>query len=231
MPFTTAEEPQNSSGSSYYSTDDESVISTDTLPATLEDSTLSPILDPLQNLSIIDSNEDDNHISDNEPFPLPVVPVLHPSYYSSTPSNSLPVPFQPLHPTPPPPFIPNMTAACPIEMKLCIPAEFNGDRSKTKEFVLDSKMYIRGNSDIYDDDKKKILFVLSHMRGGTAGPWKEDYFNTALNSQTGFGTYTAFMNTVESAFSPSDVQGDARTKLKTLHMTRGMTADNYIAEF
>lgn len=74
----------------------------------------------------------------------------------------------------------------PTEMKLRVPAEFNGDRTKTKEFVLDSKMYIRGNSNVYDNDKKKILFVLSHMRGGTAGPWKEDYFNTALTRVTGF---------------------------------------------
>lgn len=39
------------------------------------------------------------------------------------------------------------------------------------------------------------------------------------------------MSSVEAAFSPSDVQGDARAKLKTLHMAGGMTADNYIAKF
>lgn len=91
-------------------------------------------------------------------------------------------------------------------------------------------MYLKINADIYDTDPKKILFVLSYMRGGTAGPWKEDYYNTSINTNK-FGTYNELMTAIEKAFSPSDEQGDAKSKLKTLQMKGGMTADEYIAEF
>lgn len=123
-----------------------------------------------------------------------------------------------------------MTTPKPTELKIRLPVDFNGDRTKTKEFVLDCRMYLKINTDIYDTDTKKILFVLSYMRGGTAGPWKEDFYNTAMSTNK-FGTYDELMTAIKKAFSPSDEQGDAKSKLKTLQMKGGMTADEYIAEF
>lgn len=125
-----------------------------------------------------------------------------------------------------------MTTAKTTELKLRTPAEFNGDRSKTNEFLLDCKMYLQINEKIYDTHDKKILFIMSYMRGGTAGPWKEDYFNSTMKDNNGdFGEYATFLKAVAEAFSPSDAAGDARSKLKTLQMKGGMTADEYVAEF
>lgn len=67
-----------------------------------------------------------------------------------------------------------MTPQKPTELKIRLPVDFNGDRTKTKEFVLDCKMYLNINETTYNTNTKKILFVLSYMRGGTAGPWKEN---------------------------------------------------------
>lgn len=133
--------------------------------------------------------------------------------------------------TPIPPSIMTTTTKTP-ELKLHPPAEFNGDRNKTKEFILDCKLYLQVNGGTYSDDEKKMLFVMSNMRGGTAGPWKEDYYNTTMSSNNGnFRTFDFFIDTVDTAFTPSDEKGDARSKLRTLQIKGGMTADEYIAEF
>lgn len=138
-------------------------------------------------------------------------------------------------PTPPPPAptplpTPMSSTPKPTELKIHLPVDFNGDCTKTKEFVLNCRMYLKINDEIYNDDNKKILFVLSYMRGGTAGPWKEDFYNTAI-TKNNFGSYKDLMAAIEKAFSPSDEQGDAKSKLKTLQMKGGMTANKYITEF
>jgi hypothetical protein len=91
-------------------------------------------------------------------------------------------------------------------------------------------MYLNINDAIYNTDKKKILFVLSYMRGGTAGLWK-DAFYTAKHTANRWGSFADLKTELMTAFSPSDKKGDARAKLKTLRMKGGMTADEYIAEF
>lgn len=98
----------------------------------------------------------------------------------------------------------------------------------TKDFVLDCKMYLQANDRIYDTDWKKILYVLSYMKGGTAGPWKKSWYGENSDHP---GTFTTFMTTIEEAFSTPDEAGDARQTLKTLRMSGNMTADDYIAEF
>jgi hypothetical protein len=118
----------------------------------------------------------------------------------------------------------------PNKMKIRLPSNFNGDCTKTREFILDCSMYLNINDAIYNTDKKKILFALSYMRGGTAGPWK-DAFYTAKHTANRWGTFADLETELMMAFSPSDKKGDARAKLKTLRMKGGMTADEYIAEF
>ena len=39
-------------------------------------------------------------------------------------------------------------------------------------------MYIQINDEIYDTDKKKIIFALSYMKKGTAAPWKQNFWAT-----------------------------------------------------
>jgi hypothetical protein len=105
----------------------------------------------------------------------------------------------------------------PNEMKIQLPSNFNGDHTKTREFILDCSMYLNINDTIYNTDKKKILFVLSYMRGGTAGLWK-DAFYTAKHTLNRWGSFADLETELMTAFSPSDEKGDARAKLKTLRM-------------
>ena len=58
------------------------------------------------------------------------------------------------------------------EFKLNPPTAFSGDRKKLKEFLIETEMYLTINREVFDTDEKKIIFALSYMREGTAGPWK-----------------------------------------------------------
>lgn len=123
-----------------------------------------------------------------------------------------------------------MAAPRPTEIKIRSPADFDGNRTMTNEFLTDIDIYLGMNGSVYDTDTKKIYFVLSYMRGGTAGPWKEACIEEAGEAKS-FGTYKAFLKKIREAFSPSDQKGEATLLMKTLQMRAGMTADEYIAQF
>ena len=63
------------------------------------------------------------------------------------------------------------------EVKLNPPTPFSGDQRKLDDFLIETEMYLVINRDIYDSDRK-IIFTLSYMREGTAGPWKQMYWTT-----------------------------------------------------
>jgi len=62
----------------------------------------------------------------------------------------------------------------PIERKICTPPDFSGDRDETTKFVRLVTLYLDVNSEIYDNDTRKIAFALSFMKEGTAAAWMED---------------------------------------------------------
>ncbi|KZT22342.1 hypothetical protein NEOLEDRAFT_1071639, partial [Neolentinus lepideus HHB14362 ss-1] len=68
-----------------------------------------------------------------------------------------------------------MQVSKPIELKLSTPKDYDGKREELRGFLLQIRLYLKANQEIYSTDDKKILFVLSHLKGGTAGPWAETY--------------------------------------------------------
>ena len=115
------------------------------------------------------------------------------------------------------------------EVKLNPPTPFNGDRKKYDDFIIEAEMYLSINSDIFDTDKKKILFTLSYMREGTAGPWKQSYWTT--NGAVILSvTWNTFKKTLEDAFKTSDKIGDAISKMATERMG-SKTADEHVEDF
>ena len=50
-----------------------------------------------------------------------------------------------------------------------------GNRDDLKIFIQDCTLYMTLNGAIYDTDKKKIIFMLSYMKEGTAQAWKEAF--------------------------------------------------------
>ena len=122
---------------------------------------------------------------------------------------------------PPPPSI--------KEIKMKEPTPFTGDRRKLDSFLLEIKMFLWMNGSVYDTDEKKIIYALSFMREGTAGPWRHSYWNAFSNF--GFsGTWAGFKNSLRNDFSPVDKKGEAMNKMMTERQGE-RTADEYIEQF
>ena len=55
--------------------------------------------------------------------------------------------------------------------KMALPDAFDGSRSDLKRFSTQCLLYMAVRSNDFLDDLSRIAFVLSLMKGGTAGPW------------------------------------------------------------
>jgi hypothetical protein len=52
---------------------------------------------------------------------------------------------------------------------------FTGKQSDFVLFMQDVYVYLKVNRLIYDDDKKKISFILSYLADGDAAVWKQQF--------------------------------------------------------
>ena len=92
------------------------------------------------------------------------------------------------------------------------------------------------NKDVYDDDDKKIAFVLSFMNEGDAGAWKEELISKALEEaeergdDLSFGTFKAFKESLIESFKQYDAPGDALDEMRTMRMG-DIPIDEHIAKF
>ena len=55
------------------------------------------------------------------------------------------------------------------------PTEFDGNREHLNSFLQDCHLYLALNNKIYNEDDKKIIFILSYMTKRTAKAWKEAF--------------------------------------------------------
>ena len=66
------------------------------------------------------------------------------------------------------------------------------------------------NSEIYNQDDKKIILILSYMTKGMAKAWKEAFVqNVITRDPPAFGSYNKFLKNVHKAFAAADIEGDA----------------------
>ena len=96
------------------------------------------------------------------------------------------------------------------------PADFT-DASKWREFRRSVLLYMAAyeGDPALDTEKKKILFVLSYMKGGLPGEWAENYFESALSD--GFGTWKEFQELLKQAFEDPNAKKNAQRELEQLH--------------
>jgi len=59
-----------------------------------------------------------------------------------------------------------MAGAMPCDIKMVA----TSDRKKLEEFLIETDMYLTMNEDTYNNDNRQIIFTLSFMKDGTAGP-------------------------------------------------------------
>ena len=104
---------------------------------------------------------------------------------------------------------------------------FNGDRNDLNKFIQSCSAYLNLNTEIFNSDKKKILFILSYMTEGTAEAWREVYMDEKNGA---YGLYPTFITELKKAFSAADTEGKAWAQLQQLRQGKD-SADEYITQF
>src|ERR1700678_3077300 len=117
------------------------------------------------------------------------------------------------------------------DLRINPPTHFSGNRDDLDNFIQDCMLYLTLNRAVYEIDKKKIIFMLSYMTGGTARAWKEAFVPDIINSPINdFGSLKQFTVNLKKAFEASDSEGDARAKLRQLKQGKD-SVDDYVAQF
>jgi Retrotransposon gag protein len=93
------------------------------------------------------------------------------------------------------------------------------------------------NHKTYNNDLRKIAFVLSFMATGSVATWKTQFIEEAYarpappNPNNRLGTYTQFRKDLMEAFSMFNSVGDALDKLRSLRKKKNESIDEHIAKF
>jgi hypothetical protein len=123
------------------------------------------------------------------------------------------------------------------ELNLNEPEAFNSNRDDFKKFLQNVEVYMDVNHETYNNDLRKIVFVLSFMAAGSAATWKAQLNDEAYakpappNPNDRLGTYTQFRKDLMEAFSMFDSVGDALDKLWSLRKKKSESINENIAKF
>ncbi|ESK84056.1 hypothetical protein Moror_11495 [Moniliophthora roreri MCA 2997] len=114
--------------------------------------------------------------------------------------------------------------------KVALPEPFDGEREETKRFMAEVAIYLSLNRKNFNTDRKKILFVLSFLKGEWARKWKlgkiQEYLYT---DEEKLLMWKDFWIEFRQIFEEADLAEDARMKMDKLKMTR--RASNYVQRF
>jgi hypothetical protein len=91
-------------------------------------------------------------------------------------------------------------------------------------------LHFRDRSDVFASDEKRILFILSYLKG-SALSWFEPGLNDPTNSAHWMWDYQAFLSELEDNFGPHDPVGDAEKSLSELVMKKTAKIMKYNVDF
>lgn len=114
------------------------------------------------------------------------------------------------------------------EIRINPPSVFDGDPKKARSFKLQCQIYLELNAHVYNTDLKRVFFVLSFCKEGTARIWSETLLNMHHAAGT-LPTWQEFEAAFDRNFLTSDMAGEAKAELMCLRQTG--TADEYVAQF
>jgi hypothetical protein len=123
------------------------------------------------------------------------------------------------------------------ELNLNKPNIFDGNREGFKKFLQDIEVYVDVNHETYNNNLRKIAFILSFMMTEAAATWKAQFIKEAYakpiptNPNDRLGTYATFRKELIEAFLMFDSVGDALDKLQSLRKKKTDSIDKHIAKF
>ena len=99
-------------------------------------------------------------------------------------------------------------------------------------------MHLQANQAIYDNDEKKVIFILSFMMEGDAATWREQWLNdldakakAANKMEMDFGTLAGLIKLLETDFAAYDAPGDALETMKSLRYNNKASIEDHISKF
>jgi Retrotransposon gag protein len=118
-------------------------------------------------------------------------------------------------------------------IKLNPPTPFTGKRTDFILFMQDVYVYLKVNKATYDNDGKKISFILFYLTGGDAAVWKQQFIQTkieeseeAKTDEPNWGTYKEFVKALKKRFQPYDEPGKALEEIKKLRLGDGSITEH-----
>src|SRR5258708_3457327 len=121
--------------------------------------------------------------------------------------NRSPPPPQPSAAPPPPPKPPKVSA----------PSPFSGVQDDLDCFKAKCSLYLSMRQSELRNECSNILFLLSYMKGGSAGPWATQKINSTLYpANTEEVTWAGFISELDEMFVDPNHQATAWRKLATL---------------
>ena len=69
------------------------------------------------------------------------------------------------------------TVSATKEARMGVPTPFSGKCRDLKKFLMTCKMHLQANRAIYDNDEKKVVYILSFMTEGDAATWREQWLD------------------------------------------------------
>jgi hypothetical protein len=100
-------------------------------------------------------------------------------------------------------------------------------------FMQDVFVYLKVNKMTYDNDDKKISFILSYLTGGDAAVWKQQFIQTKIeesvdanNDKPDWGSYKEFVEALKKTFQPYDEPAEALEDMKKLRLGDGSITEH-----
>jgi hypothetical protein len=116
-------------------------------------------------------------------------------------------------------------------IKVAPPDSFDGTQSKTDSFLSQLGLYFSGRKKEFQDDQDKIIFALSYMKGGTAGPWAAEVVRQYQDSpEPLYPDWNTFLQEFKAAFGDPDPGSTARFKMDQLKQG-SHSVEEYVAKF
>ena len=112
------------------------------------------------------------------------------------------------------------TTAKPIKLHISIPELYDGSFKTSKQWLNVVQLYLLVNAEVYNNDNKRIAFILLYMTKGSALTWVATFHENAI-STTGtvtLETYSDFVTKFNEAFKQRDVTGTTIAWLTTKQM-------------
>jgi hypothetical protein len=114
-----------------------------------------------------------------------------------------------------------------VKLKIAHPIIFNGDPTKSEDFLNSLDLYFYGH--LGASDAQKITCALSYMKEGTAAQWSKRTIRHYHQEET-FPSWKDFVLDFKQTFADPDPQGTACHKLRMLRQGNG-SCEEYIAAF